>query len=76
MPGAPPAFLRIGASQCAREALIGFERGSAVVFPGRAYRALMRMFPLAPMALLRGQAARVAARLRAQQHKGDPAKMA
>lgn len=67
MAGAPPRFFRISAAQCAREALIGFERGNALVFPGRAYRFAMRVLPLVPMGLRRRQAAQTAARLRAGQ---------
>jgi short-subunit dehydrogenase len=63
--GAPPQFFRISAAQCAREALAGFERGDALVFPGRAYRFAMRVLPLIPMWLRRRQAANTAARLRA-----------
>ena len=33
MTGGPPQFLRIGAAQCAREALAGFDRGVPLVFP-------------------------------------------
>jgi len=65
MVGAPPQFFRISAAQCAREALAGFERGEARVFPGRAYRFLMMMLPLLPLWLRRKQAAHAAARLRA-----------
>jgi uncharacterized protein len=65
MVGAPPQFFRISAGQCAREALAGFERGHAVVFPGRRYRFLMRALPLVPLWLRRKQAAKAAARLRA-----------
>jgi short-subunit dehydrogenase len=67
MVGAPLQFLRINAAQCAREALAGFERGAAVVFPGRFYRFLMRALPLFPLWLRRKQAADTAARLRAGQ---------
>jgi short-subunit dehydrogenase len=67
MAGAPPQFFRISAAQCAREALAGFERGDAVVFPGRSYRFLMRALPLFPLWLRRKQAANAAARLRAGQ---------
>lgn len=67
MPGTPPRFFRIGAPQCAREAVAGFERGDALVFPGRAYRLLMRMLPLFPLWMRRRQAASLAARLRAGQ---------
>jgi uncharacterized protein len=70
MAGAPPPFLRISAAQCAREALRGFERGEARVFPGRAYRFLMRMLPLFPMRMRRKQAANSAARLRTGQTSG------
>ncbi len=67
MVGAPPQFLRINAAQCAREVLAGFERGDAMVFPGRSYRFLMRALPLLPLWLRRRQAANAAARLRAGQ---------
>jgi short-subunit dehydrogenase len=64
MIGGPPQFLRIGATQCAQEAVAGFERGAALVFPGRAFRALMRILPLYPISWRRRQAASVAVRLR------------
>jgi short-subunit dehydrogenase len=67
MIGAPPKFFRISAAQCAREALAGFERGDAVVFPGRRYRFLMRALPLLPLWFERKRAANAAARLRARQ---------
>ena len=67
MAGAPPQFFRISAAQCAREALVGFERGDALVFPGRAYRFAMRVLPLIAMWLRRRQAANTATRLRAAQ---------
>jgi len=67
MVGAPPKFFRIGAAQCAREALMGFERGEALVFPGRAYRFLMTALPFVPLPLRRNEAAKAAARLRARQ---------
>ena len=62
--GGPPQFLRLTAAECAREALAGFERGAALVFPGRAYRMTMMMLPLLPRRLQRRQAARSAVRLR------------
>lgn len=62
--GGPPEFLKISASQCAREALAGFDRGAALVFPGRGYRLLMGLLPLLPRRLQRRQAARAAARIR------------
>ena len=64
MTGGPPQFLRIGAAQCAREAIAGFDRGEALVFPGRAYRVAMRLLPLLPRGLQRRRAAGVAARVR------------
>ena len=66
-----PRLFRITAVQCARETLAGFERGEARVFPGRAYRFLMRMMPLFPLWMQRKRAATLAARLRAEQmHDG------
>jgi uncharacterized protein len=62
-----PRIFRITAAQCAREALAGFERSKARVFPGRAYRFLMRILPLFPLWMQRKQAAILAARLRAGQ---------
>src|SRR6516164_642094 len=70
MIGTPPRFFRITAAQCAREALAGFERGKARVFPGRSYRFMMMMLPLLPLWMRRKQAANIAARLRAQQISG------
>ena len=64
MAGGPPQFLRISAAQCAREALAGFDRGAALVFPGRAFRVAMPLLPLLPRGLRRRQAARSAAPLR------------
>jgi short-subunit dehydrogenase len=67
MIGTPPRFFRITAAQCAREALAGFERGEARVFPGRGYRFVMKMLPLFPLWMRRKQSANIAARLRAEQ---------
>lgn len=64
MTGAPPQFMRVSAAECAREALAGFERGAAIVYPGRAYRFAMRALPLMPRELQRIRAARVAAAVR------------
>jgi len=64
MTGSPPPFMRISAAHCAREALAGFDRGAALVFPGRAYRMMMRLLPFLPRRLRRWQAANYAARLR------------
>jgi len=52
------------AARCARDALAGFDRGKALVFPGRAYRLAMRLLPLPPRGLQRRQASRTAARVR------------
>ena len=62
--GGPPQFLRISAARCAKDAIAGFERGAALVFPGRAYRIAMTMAPLLPRGLQRRHAARAAARVR------------
>jgi uncharacterized protein len=64
MTGGPPQFLRISAARCAREALAGFDRGEALVFPGRAYRIAMHALPLLPRGMQRRPAARSAARIR------------
>ncbi len=64
MAGGPPQFLRISAARCAHEALAGFDRGAALVFPGRAYRIAMRVLPLLPRGLQRRQAAQSAERFR------------
>lgn len=64
MTGGPPQFMRITAAECAREALAGFDRGAALVYPGRNYRLAMRVLPLVPRRLTRARAARVAAQLR------------
>ena len=66
MAGGPPQFLRISAAQCAKDAIAGFERGAALVFPGRAYRIAMMMAPLLPRGLQRLQAARGAVRVRGE----------
>lgn len=64
MAGGPPQFLRITAAECARQAVAGFERGEALVFPGRAYRAAMTMLPLMPRRLQRRQASHSAVQIR------------
>ena len=64
MAGGPPQFLRISPARCAKDAIAGFERGTALVFPGRAYRIAMMVAPLLPRDLQRRQAARAAARVR------------
>ena len=64
IPGSPPALVRISAAQCAREAVAGFDRGDALVFPGGAYRQMMRALPLLPRAAQRRQARATARSLR------------
>jgi uncharacterized protein len=76
MTGGPPQFLRISAAQCAREALMGFDRGVPLVFPGRAYRIAMRALPLLPRPLSRRQAARSAIRLRGMGGAGGAGRLA
>jgi short-subunit dehydrogenase len=67
MAGGPPRFILISAAQCAREAIAGFERGAALVFPGRAFRAAMAVLPFVPRRFLRWRAARLAAKVRLAQ---------
>jgi short-subunit dehydrogenase len=64
MAGGPPQFLRISAARCAKDAIAGFERGTALVFPGCAYRIAMMVAPLLARGLQRRQAARASARVR------------
>lgn len=66
LPGSPPRFVRIGAEQCAREAVEGFDRGAPLVFPGQVYRLMMRALPLLPRAAQRRQAETTARRLRTE----------
>jgi uncharacterized protein len=49
----PPRILWISSEQCAREAIRGFERGQAVVFPGLLYRLGMHVLRFIPRTLLR-----------------------
>jgi len=51
--GGPPEFLTITAEQCAREAIRGFERGDALVFPGFPYRVIMPLVGFIPRSLQR-----------------------
>lgn len=67
MVGGPPNVLRIDAAQCASEAVAAFERGDPRVFPGWAFRSVMRMLPSFPLWLRRRQAANVTMRTRARQ---------
>jgi short-subunit dehydrogenase len=59
-----PRLLEISASQCAAEALRGFRRPRAVVYPGLANRWLVRLHALVPEAVYRFVAARFVARMR------------
>jgi short-subunit dehydrogenase len=68
--GGPGRWLRITAEQCAAEALAGFERGQPLIFPGRAYRTLGRVAPLAPLRAQRFAVTRATRRSRAPR---DPA---
>lgn len=46
-------FFHISLARCAREALAGFERGEALVYPGFGHRWVMRLLPLLPRGLKR-----------------------
>lgn len=63
---ASPGALRIDAGTCADEALRGFRRGRAVVYPGRLNRWLMRIVAVVPKGLLRWMMARSGAKTRAR----------
>jgi short-subunit dehydrogenase len=70
----PGRWLRISAQQCAADALAGFDRGQALVFPGRTYRMLMRLQALTPLTLQRAAAARTAKHLRRPPPTPDPSR--
>jgi hypothetical protein len=61
-----PRLLLIDASQCAAEALRGFRRHRAIVYPGLGNRWLMRLQSIVPAAIYRFLAARFAAQMRPQ----------
>lgn len=63
---ASPGILRIDADTCADEALRGFRRGRAVVYPGRLNRWLMRVVAWVPPFILRWVMARSGATARAR----------
>ncbi|MCE9670181.1 SDR family NAD(P)-dependent oxidoreductase [Myxococcus stipitatus] len=46
-------FFQITVARCVAEALAGFERGAALVYPGWGHRQVMRLLPLLPRALKR-----------------------
>ncbi|PTL85978.1 short-chain dehydrogenase [Vitiosangium sp. GDMCC 1.1324] len=62
--GRPPKWMRISAAQCAREAIEGFERGAPLVYPGLAYRWMMRLSSLMPRGVLRASGLPAAKQLR------------
>lgn len=62
--GAVQRTFRITANECARETLAAFERGQAVIYPGRNYRWIMRGQPLMPRRVLHRVLARSARELR------------
>jgi hypothetical protein len=51
--GQAPSWMRISAARCAREALEGFENAQALVYPGFAYRWMMRLSSLVPRPVMR-----------------------
>ncbi len=59
-----PAWLRISAAQCAREAIEGFDRARPFVYPGFAYRWMMRLSSLMPRGVLRATGLSAARQLR------------
>jgi uncharacterized protein len=62
--GVPPPFMGISAEQCAREAIEAFEKNKAIVYPGFAYRRLMKLLPMIPRRLQRSVASKTGRRLR------------
>jgi short-subunit dehydrogenase len=62
--GMRPSWMSISAAQCAREALEGFERAAPLVYPGLAYRWMMRLASLVPRPLMRAGGLAAARRLR------------
>jgi short-subunit dehydrogenase len=69
---AGPPIPALSAAQCAREALRGFEKGSALVFPGFAYRSLMILLGVLPRALQRAMLRPAARRLRRSSPSSPP----
>jgi short-subunit dehydrogenase len=59
-----PGFLRIDADTCADDALRGFRRGHAVVYPGRLNRWLMRIVGILPAFVMRWIMGRAGAKTR------------
>ena len=59
-----PAWLRISAARCAREAIAGFDRAQPLVRPGTAYRWVARLMALLPRGVKRATVLGTARRLR------------
>jgi uncharacterized protein len=70
---APMKGLRITAEQCAREAIAGFDRARALVYPGRTYRWLMYLRAVLPTWMQRALMASAAKRFRLLESAGAPA---
>lgn len=66
-----PRALNITAEQCAREALAGFEKGTALVFPGRVFRALMTAQAVVPRPLMRLVMRKPSRKARTEASQGD-----
>ncbi|QRK14072.1 SDR family oxidoreductase [Archangium violaceum] len=62
--GGAPAWMRISAAQCAREAIEGFDRSEPLVHPGFIYRWMMRLSSLLPRGVLRAAGLHAAKQLR------------
>jgi uncharacterized protein len=72
LPGVPPPFMAISAEQCAREAIEGFEKNKAVIYPGFAFRKVMQLLPLTPRSLQRSFASKTGKRIRQKTGKSIP----
>jgi uncharacterized protein len=70
--GVPPPFMAISAEQCAREAIRAFEKNRAIVYPGFAFRTLMKLLPLVPRSLQRSVALMNGKKLRQKATKSVP----
>lgn len=57
-------LFRLSARECAADIIREFEKGSPVIFPGRAYHWLMKMQPLMPRRLVAAQVAQAARKMR------------
>lgn len=62
--GRAPAWMRISAARCAREAIEGFDWAQPLVHPGFAYRWMMRLSALMPRGVLRAAGFPAARQLR------------